>query len=154
MSEEALDPMSMAIIDSLRADGRKPYATVAKELGVSEATVRQRAQRLIEQGHMQVVAVTNPVGRGHYTSMLLLKIDGDVERVAEQLRGLAEVTFAVAVAGVRDIVVEITCRDGEHLLSMINDSIRTIPEVQSVDTLVYLKLLKLSYEAGVWPTIR
>lgn len=146
--------MSAAIVDSLRVDGRKSYAAIAKEVGVSEATVRQRLQRLVEQGHMQVVAVTNPLARGRYTSMLLAKVTGDVEHVSQALRRLPEVTFAVAVAGVHDIVIEVMCRDGEHLLSIINDSIRAIPEVSAVETLVYLKLLKLSYESGVWPTTR
>jgi Lrp/AsnC family transcriptional regulator, regulator for asnA, asnC and gidA len=157
MTEEptpALDRISAAIVDSMRSDGRKPYAAIAKEVGVSEATVRQRVQRLIEQGHMQVVTVTNPLSRGHYTSMLLVKADGDIEKISQKLSALPEVTFAVAVAGVHDIVIEVTCRNGEHLLSVINDSIRTIDEVSAVETLVYLKLLKLSYEAGVWPTTR
>ena len=157
MTEEptpALDRISAAIVDSMRSDGRKPYAAIAKEVGVSEATVRQRVQRLIEQGHMQVVTVTNPLSRGHYTSMLLVKVDGDIVRISQKLSALPEVTFAVAVAGVHDIVIEVMCRNGEHLLSVINDSIRTIDEVSAVETLVYLKLLKLSYEAGVWPTTR
>ncbi|MBJ7464698.1 MAG: Lrp/AsnC family transcriptional regulator [Mycolicibacterium sp.] len=148
----SLDRISADIIDALRPDGRKSYAAIAKEIGVSEATVRQRLQRLIEQGNMQIVAVTNPVGRGRYTSMLLVKTHGDVEHVGAALRGLPEVTFAVATAGAYELLVEVTCRDGEHLLTVINGSIRTIAEVESVETLVYLKLLKLSYESGVWPT--
>ncbi|OBF25533.1 Lrp/AsnC family transcriptional regulator [Mycobacterium sp. ACS4331] len=150
--EGSLDRISSDIVDALRSDGRKSYAAIAKEIGVSEATVRQRLQRLVEQGHMQIVAVTNPVGRGRYTSMLLVKTTGDVERVAAALRELPEVTFAVATAGTYDLVVEVMCRDGEHLLTVINGSIRTIDEVVAVETLVYLKLLKLSYQSGVWPT--
>lgn len=148
----ALDRVSSGIIDALRSDGRKSYAAIAKEIGVSEATVRQRIQRLTEQGHMQIVAVTNPVGRGRYTSMLLVKTKGDVELIGAALRTLPEVTFAVATAGGYELLIEVMCRDGEHLLAVINGSIRPIPEVDSVETLVYLKLLKLSYQSGVWPT--
>lgn len=148
----SLDRVSAAIVESLRPDGRKSYAAIAKEVGVSEATVRQRLQRLVEQGHLQIVAVTNPVGRGRFTSMLLVKTTGDVEGVAAVLRELPEVTFAVATAGAHDIVIEVMCRDGAHLLSVIDGSIRVIEAVESVETLVYLKLLKLSYESGVWPT--
>ena len=153
-NEGGLDRISAAIVDSLRSDGRKSYAAIAKEVGVSEATVRQRLQRLTEQGHMQIVAVTNPVGRGRFTSLLMVKTKGVAEQVAAALRELPEVTFAVAVAGVYDIVIEVTCRDGEHLLSVVDNSIRAIDAVDSVETLVYLKLLKLSYESGVWPTTR
>lgn len=153
MTDEPLDPLSTAIVDHLRSDGRKSYKAIATEVGASEATVRQRVQRLVEKGYMQVVAVTNPLARGHYTAMLLLKVNGPVEQVSELLRGLPEVTFAVAVAGNHDVIVEVTCRSGEHLLSVINESIQTIPGVTAVETLMYLKLLKLSYEAGVWPTI-
>ncbi|MGB3485572.1 MAG: Lrp/AsnC family transcriptional regulator [Mycobacterium sp.] len=151
-SDGALDRISAAIVDSLRSDGRKTYAAIAKEVGVSEATVRQRLQRLTEQGHMQIVAVTNPVGRGRFTSMLAVKTRGDVDGVCAALRDIAEVTFAVATAGVYDILIEVSCRDGAHLLSVIDGSIRTIDSVDAVETLVYLKLLKLNYQSGVWPT--
>ncbi|BBY73648.1 transcriptional regulator [Mycolicibacterium parafortuitum] len=151
-AEGALDKVSAAIVDSLRPDGRKSYAAIAKEVGVSEATVRQRLQKLIEQGHMQIVAVTNPVGPGRFTSMLLVKTQGGVDAVAEALRDVPEVTFAVATAGSYDVLVEVTSRDGAHLLSVIDDSIRTIEAVTEVQTLIYLKLLKLSYQSGVWPT--
>ena len=151
-AEGALDKVSAAIVDSLRSDGRKSYAAIAKEVGVSEATVRQRLQKLIEQGHMQIVAVTNPVGPGRFTSMLLVKTNGGVDAVAAALRDVPEVTFAVATAGAYDVLVEVTSRDGAHLLSVIEDSIRTIDAVTEVQTLIYLKLLKLSYQSGVWAT--
>lgn len=151
-TEGALDKVSAAIADSLRSDGRKSYAAIAKEVGVSEATVRQRLQKLIEQGHMQIVAVTNPVGPGRFTSMLLVKTDGGVDEVAAALRNVPEVTFAVATAGAYDVLVEVTSRDGAHLLSVIEGSIRTLDAVTDVQTLIYLKLLKLSYQSGVWPT--
>lgn len=155
MSDEAEgvpDKLSAAIVDSLRVDGRKSYAAIAKEVGSSEATVRQRLQKLIEQGHMQIVAVTNPVGPGRFTAMLLVKTKGDVDAVARALREVPEVTFAVATAGSFHIVVEVMCHDGGHLLEVIDDSIRTIDAVTEVETLIYLKLLKLSYQSGVWPT--
>ncbi|ANW67525.1 hypothetical protein BCA37_07085 [Mycobacterium sp. djl-10] len=151
-SEGALDKISAAIVESLRTDGRKSYAAIAKEVGVSEATVRQRLQRLTEQGHMQIVAVTNPVGRGRFTSMLAVKTRGDVAAVAISLREIPEVTFAAATAGIYDVLIEVTCRDGAHLLTVIDESIRTIDAVEAVETLVYLKLLKLNYQSGVWPT--
>jgi Lrp/AsnC family transcriptional regulator for asnA, asnC and gidA len=151
-AEGVLDRISAAIVDSLRSDGRKSYAAIAKEVGVSEATVRQRLQRLTEQGHMQIVAVTNPVGRGRFTSMLAVKTRGDIEGVAAALRDVPEVTFAAATAGVYDVLIEVSCRDGAHLLTVIDESIRTIDAVEAVETLVYLKLLKLNYQSGVWPT--
>jgi len=151
-ADVALDRVSAAIVESLRSDGRKSYAAIAKEVGVSEATVRQRLQRLTEQGHLQIVAVTNPVGRGRFTSMLLVKTAGQVEAVGAALRDVPEVTFAAATAGIYDILIEVTCRDGAHLLSVIDKSIRTIESVHAVENLVYLKLLKLNYQSGVWPT--
>lgn len=151
-AERPLDKVSAAIVDSLRPDGRKSYAAIAKEVGVSEATVRQRLQKLIEQGHMQIVAVTNPVGPGRFTSMLLVKTTGNSDAVASSLREIPEVTFAVATAGAYDVLVEVTSRDGAHLLGVIDGSIRTIDAVTEVQTLIYLKLLKLSYQSGVWPT--
>ena len=56
-----LDDVSKAIIEQLQQDGRRSYAAIGKQAGLSEAAVRQRVQRLTEQGVMQVVAVTDPL---------------------------------------------------------------------------------------------
>ncbi len=86
-----LDDVSRAIIEQLQQDGRRSYARIATAVGLSEAAVRQRVQRLLEAGVMQIVAVTDPVQVGFSRQALVgLRVDGDVTAVAEQVAALRE----------------------------------------------------------------
>lgn len=63
-----LDAVSLAIIEQLQEDGRRPYAAIGKAVGLSEAAVRQRVQKLLDQGVMQIVAVTDPLTVGFHAA--------------------------------------------------------------------------------------
>lgn len=145
----ALDEVSKAIIEQLQQDGRRPYATIGRAVGLSEAAVRQRVQRLQEAGVMQIVAVTDPVQVGFARSAMIgISVDGDAEAVADQLEALPEVDYLVVCAGSFDILVEVVAEGDDHLLEVINRRIRAIPEVRSTETFVYLKLRKQIYTWG------
>jgi Lrp/AsnC family transcriptional regulator for asnA, asnC and gidA len=144
-----LDDVSKAIIDQLQEDGRRAYATIGKAVGLSEAAVRQRVQRLIESGVMQIVAVTDPLQVGFpRAAMLGVRVDGDVETVAEAMAEMTEVDYLVITAGGYDILAEVVCEDDEHLLEVINRRVRAIPGVRHTETFVYLKLRKQIYTWG------
>jgi Lrp/AsnC family transcriptional regulator, regulator for asnA, asnC and gidA len=146
-----LDPIDRAIIEKLQADGRIPYTRLGTAVGLSEAAVRQRVQRLIESGVVQVVAVTDPMTVGyHRMAMVGLRIEGDVRAIADTLGAIPEVDYVVIVAGSFDLLIEIVCEDDDHLLSLLNDKIRAIPGVVSTETFTYLKLFKQTY--GGWAT--
>src|SRR5215475_12012493 len=82
----ALDEISKQIIEQLQADGRRSYAAIGKAVGLSEAAVRQRVQRLHEAGIISVVAVTDPIKLGfRRQAMIGLRCDGDPQQVAEEL---------------------------------------------------------------------
>ena len=66
-----LDAVSKAIIEQLQTDGRRSYAEIGKAVGLSEAAVRQRVQKLTESGVMQVVAVTDPMQLGFYRQAMI-----------------------------------------------------------------------------------
>lgn len=145
----ALDDVSKAIIEQLQQDGRRPYAAIGKAVGLSEAAVRQRVQRLLESGVMQIVAVTDPLSVGFpRAAMIGIRVEGDMELVAEQLEEMAEVDYVVITAGAYDILVEVVCEDDDHLLDVINKRIRAIPGVQHTESFVYLKLRKQIYSWG------
>ncbi|GAA2103994.1 Lrp/AsnC family transcriptional regulator [Streptomyces albiaxialis] len=145
----SLDDVSLAIIEQLQEDGRRPYAAIGKAVGLSEAAVRQRVQKLQEQGVMQIVAVTDPLTVGFMRqAMLGITVDGDVEPVADALAELEEVDYVVIAAGSFDLLVEIVCQDDEHLLELINKRIRSLPGVRSTESFVYLKLRKQTYTWG------
>ena len=129
----SLDPVSKAIIEQLQQDGRRPYATIAKAVGLSEAAVRQRVQRLLDSEVMQVVAVTDPLTVGfNRQAMIGIRCEGDIEPVAETLSAMAEVV----------------AEDDDQLLHIINKRIRAIPQVRSTESFVYLKLHKQTYTWG------
>ena len=144
-----LDAVSKAIIEQLQEDGRRPYATIGRAVGLSEAAVRQRVQRMLESGVMQIVAVTDPLTVGFpRAAMIGIRVEGDMETVAEQLEAMTEIDYVVITAGAYDILVEVVCEDDDHLLDVINKRIRAIPGVRHTESFVYLKLRKQIYTWG------
>jgi Lrp/AsnC family transcriptional regulator, regulator for asnA, asnC and gidA len=144
-----LDDVSKAIIEQLQEDGRQSYATIAKRVGLSEAAVRQRVQKLLDQGVMQIVAVTDPLTVGfRRQAMVGIRVDGDLDPVADALTAMPEVEYVVMTAGSFDILAEIVCEDDDHLLDVIGKRIRTLPGVRSTESFVYLKLKKQTYMWG------
>lgn len=144
-----LDDVSKAIIEQLQEDGRRSYATIAQAVGLSEAAVRQRVQRLLKTGVIQIVAVTDPLQLGFSRqAMIGIKAEGDIEAVAAQLEKFPEVDYVVITAGSFDLLVETVCEDDSHLLQLLNERIRAIPTVRSTETFLYLKLRKQTYTWG------
>jgi Lrp/AsnC family transcriptional regulator for asnA, asnC and gidA len=147
---QALDDVSKAIISQLQQDGRRSYAAIGKVVGLSEAAVRQRVQRLTDSGVMQVVAVTDPLELGFARqAMVGIRITGAIEPVADAVAALDEVDYVVVTAGSYDLLCEVVAQSDEHLLEIISDSIRSIDGVLSTETFMYLHLRKQTYSWGV-----
>ena len=145
----AIDDVSKLIIEQLQDDGRRSYSEIGKVVGLSEAAVRQRVQKLTEKGVMQIVAVTDPVQLGFYTqAMVGIKCSGDTAEIANALGKMTEVDYVVITAGSFDILVEIVCEDDDSLIKIINSKIRRLAGVTSTETFVYLKLAKQFYNWG------
>ena len=149
MTDLALDEINKRIIEHLQRDGRMSYATLAKTIGLSEAAVRQRVQRLLDGGLMQIVAVTDPLTLGFARqAMVGVKVTGDLRAVADELATIPEVDYVVICAGGYDLLVELVCTDDQHLLDLLNDKIRTVKGVAATETFMYLKLAKQTYAWG------
>jgi len=143
------DDVSKAIIEQLQEDGRRAYATIGKAVGLSEAAVRQRVQKLVETGVMQIVAVTDPMQVGFARqAMVAISATGDIDGITKRLANIPEVVYLVVIAGSFDILAEIVVTDDDHLLELINEQIRTIPGVLRTETFLYLKLTKQTYNWG------
>ncbi len=147
--QSQLDEVSKLIVEQLQLDGRKSYAEIGKVVGLSEAAVRQRVQKLNESGVMQIVAVTDPMRLGfNRQAMVGVKCTGDVNKVAEMLSSIPQVDYVVLTAGGFDILVEVVCEGDEDLINLLNSNIRLLPGVVSAETFVYLKLHKQFYSWG------
>jgi Lrp/AsnC family transcriptional regulator for asnA, asnC and gidA len=144
-----LDEVSKKIIEQLQRDGRRSYAEIGKAVGLSEAAVRQRVQKLTDSGVMQVVAVTDPMQLGFYRqAMIGIRVTGDTTAVADRLSALPQIDYVVLTAGSFDILAEVVCENDEDLIDLLNKQIRGIDGVQSTETFVYLRLHKQFYNWG------
>jgi Lrp/AsnC family transcriptional regulator for asnA, asnC and gidA len=145
----SLDDTDRAIIEHLQVDGRLPYTRLGAAVGLSEAAARQRVQRLVDSGVMQVVAVTDPLSLGlGRMAMIGVRCEGDLEVIASKVHALDEVAYLVMTAGSFDLLAEVVAHDDEHLLELLNSKIRSIPGVKSTETFIYLRLAKQTYAWG------
>src|SRR5437764_1756186 len=142
------DDVSKQILEQLQQDGRRSYAAIGKAVGLSEAAVRQRVQRLLEAGVMQIVAVTDPLTLGfRRQTMIGIRCAGDLEQAADRLAVLDEIDYVVITAGSFDLLAEVGCEADDHLLEILG-RVRAVPSVTSTETFVYLKLRKQTYSWG------
>jgi len=138
------------IIEHLQEDGRRPFTQIAADLGVSEAAVRARTNRLVERGILQIVGVTDPLKLGfHQMAMIGVKCEASrLIEVAEEIASFPEVDYVVVTAGKYDILIETVCEDNEALLRFLSERLRKITGVRETETFVYLRIQKQTYHWG------
>jgi Lrp/AsnC family transcriptional regulator for asnA, asnC and gidA len=147
-SLNALDDIDRAIIEQLQTDGRTPYTRLGAAVGLSEAAVRQRVQRLTDTGVMQVVAVTNPLSIGYRRmAMIGVRTNGPSDGVSEALRAMEDIDYLVVTAGSFDLMCEVVVGDNADLLDLTN-RIRRVSGVVSTETFIYLDLVKQTFTWG------
>ena len=147
MSE--LDKIDLDIIELLRQDGRKPFTDVAKKLGISEGTVRNRVGRLVDEQVLQIVGMVDPLRLGYDApAMIGVTIQPqELEKAAAIIGQFPEVSYLVMVSGEYDLIVEVMCRDRVHLASFLNEKLRKVSGVLRTQTFLILRMYKLSYSA-------
>ena len=149
-SGDDVSDLDKRIIEHLQADGRRPFTQIAAELGVSEAAVRARTNRLIERGILQVVGVTDPLKLGfHQMAMIGVRCESaELVTVADQIAAMPEVDYVVITAGTYDLLVETVCEDNEALLRFLTEKLRALDGVRETETFVYLRMVKQTYQWG------
>ncbi|KWX68323.1 AsnC family transcriptional regulator [Mycobacterium sp. NAZ190054] len=138
-----LDATDRAIVARLAADGRAPFRDFASTLGVSETTVRLRYAKLLESGAVRVMCIVNPLRLGfRFTSWVGITLgeQGRAEDVAEALTRLTAVSYVAITAGRFDILAEVVTETGESLLAVLDNEIRPIEGVGTVQSWMYLTL--------------
>jgi len=144
-----LDDVSKAIVEQLQIDGRKSYSDIGRAVDLSEAAVRQRVQKLLESGVIQIVAITDPLQMGFYRqAMIGISTTGDARLVADALAAIPAAEYVVLTAGRFDLMVEVVCTDDDDLLTLLNGVIRVVPGVVETEVFTYLQLKKQQYNWG------
>lgn len=144
-----LDDIDKSVIRLLQTDGRMAYAQLGPAVGLSSAAVRQRVQRLIEGGVIEIVAVSQPLKVGFtIQAMVGVRADGDIRALAAALAEIEQIVYVVVTSGHYDVIIEVVCRDARELLSIVNDVIRALPGVTSTETYNYLYIEKVNYSWG------
>ena len=141
------DEIDLQIIKILNRDGRASFARIAQTLGVSPGMIRQRYNRLVDEGVVQVVAITNSTQIGLSTmAQIGVRVDGKrMQEIVDQIAGFDEVIYLVLLTGSYDLFVEVVCRDREHLLDFLTNKLHAVEGVREAETFVYLRIAKEVY---------
>ena len=142
-----VDELDRGIIEALQENGRESFRRIASLLGVSEATVRARYARLTNEGILQVVAVTNPLGLGFDQALIGVKTSGAPDTVADEIARWPEADYVVVTAGQFDLGVEVVTADRRELLDLTN-RMRALEGVVTTETFFYLEMWKQLYDWG------
>lgn len=142
--KNSIDEIDQSIIEALQLDGRRPFTKLAAELGISEASVRQRVANLINTQVMQIVAITNPIKLGFsLASMIGIRVSGDrLLQVADEIAAFDEVIYLIITTGSFDLLAEVVCRDNDHLLNFLTEKLYKVQGVQQAETYMYLRVCK------------
>lgn len=147
---QTLDETNKRIVTLLQEDGRRSYVSIGKEIGLSEAAVRLRVQRMLDDGIMQIVAVTNPMDVGFKRqAMVGITVNGDIEYVARELKEINQIDYVIITAGRFDILAEIFAEDDESMLELVNRHIRKIDGIDRTELFAYMRLESQRYDWGV-----
>jgi Lrp/AsnC family transcriptional regulator for asnA, asnC and gidA len=145
-----LDDIDKRIVTELQRDGRISYADLGPIVGLSPAAVRQRVQRILDSGVVQVVGVTDPSAVGYpVMAMLGVQVDGDVTEIADEIAAVDGVIYIVMSAGSFDLMVEVICEDTMALLDLINRKVKTVKGVRQVESFMYFGIHTHRFGWGV-----
>ncbi|MBT3248226.1 MAG: Lrp/AsnC family transcriptional regulator [Actinobacteria bacterium] len=145
----SLDEIDKAIIGELQVDGRMAFSQLAPKVGLSQAAVRQRVNRLTERGVIQIVAVTDPLSLGLTTqAMVGVTVSGDVRQVAAAIGAMEEAEYVLVTAGRYDVLAEVLCANNESLLNLVNDKILGLSGVTGTEVFSILRMEKMTFSWG------
>jgi Lrp/AsnC family transcriptional regulator, regulator for asnA, asnC and gidA len=143
----SLDDLDLAILAQLQDDGRKSYTDIARALGVSVGTVRNRITRMTEENIVRFICRPDAHRVGFHTPAnikIMVRPSSLLSQVVEQIMALPEVYYFALLAGEFDLDLDVMCRDQEHLSRLVTEGLQKIPGVYATTTSVILKTYKLS----------
>jgi Lrp/AsnC family transcriptional regulator, regulator for asnA, asnC and gidA len=135
-----MDDLDFSILTQLQEDGRKPFTEIAKALRVTEGTVRNRVAKLVADKTLRIIGLVDPHRVG-FDAPALISVSvqpGMLESAVASIKRFPEVSYLLLVAGEYDLIVEVMCRDREHLTDLITQRIHKVPGVSDTHTLMIL----------------
>jgi Lrp/AsnC family transcriptional regulator for asnA, asnC and gidA len=144
-----MDNLDRAILSFLQKDGRKPYTEIAQSLNVTEGTVRNRVAKLVEDRVVQIVGMVDPYQLG-YDAPALIGVSVqpvELDTAAATIATFPEVSYLIMISGEYDLMVEVMCRNREHLASFIKDQLHQVPGIIRTQTSLILHTYKMAYGA-------
>jgi DNA-binding Lrp family transcriptional regulator len=137
------DDLDREILRHLALDGRTPFQRIARELELNESKVRQRVRRMLDTGAVRIMAITNPQSLGYRTMAwlgIVVRAGSRALDLAEALARVPAVTYVAICSGSYDVLVEIACRDDAELLAVLDEHVRALPGLETVEAFNYLAL--------------
>ena len=144
-----MDQIDLDIISFLQSDGRMPFTDIAKELDISEGTVRNRVARLMQERVLQIVGMVDPYRLGYDApAMISISVQPPmINQVAKTISKFPEVSYLIMVSGDYDLLVEVLCKDRDHLANFLNEKLLKVPGIKNTQTSMVLDTYKMSYGA-------
>lgn len=154
--QSGLDSIDVYLLKTLSRDGRKSFTELAQELNVSVGMVRNRYNRLVDQGILHIIGWTDPVKNGmNAYARIVIKVrpTSKIPNVARTLTEIEEVSFVALTTGSYDLEINVTCRTNEELLELMHQRIHPVEGVYETSTTMYMQILKwaahnVSYESS------
>lgn len=144
-----MDQIDLEIISYLQSDGRMPFTDIARAIDISEGTVRNRVARLIEHRILQIVGMVDPYQLG-YDAPAVINVSVQpplLNQVAKTIAKFPEVSYLIMVSGEYDLLVEVMCKDRDHLANFLHGRLLKVPGITSTQTSMVLHTYKMSYGA-------
>jgi Lrp/AsnC family transcriptional regulator, regulator for asnA, asnC and gidA len=139
------DPMNRRIIAMLQEDGRVPYSIIARELGTTEGTVRNRVNQMMAAKVLRVIGVADPIALGNEGYALVamrLGAGADPRSVSARFEACEEVTFVLFATGQYDLVVEVICETHRDLRNFLLEHCYGQADIFAVEPMLALALYK------------
>ena len=144
-----MDQIDLDIISFLQSNGRIPFTDIAKELDISEGTVRNRVSRLVQEHVLQIVGMVDPYRLG-FDAPAVISVSVQpplLDKVAKTITKFPEVSYLIMVSGDYDLLVEVLCKDRDHLATFLNEKLLRVPGITNTQTSMVLHTYKMSYGA-------
>ncbi len=144
-NDDLLDDVNLRIIDILGRDSSTPFVEIAKQIGISDATVHIRVRRLIAAGIISKFTISvnnNRLGYDHLAFMGINIEPGFADEATESLSNVDEVLEIHEMHGKFDLLLKIRAKDLDQMRDIVVNKIRILPHILEIELMTVLKTRK------------